>query len=622
MGTLAVSLGTSGMSQPAASVDDADPLRQDAARTAALQALLREADTDAEIRALTRMLTEETDRQARRLLLLAIAESPAVPNALDEPLIGLVGLGTEEERTAALRALGSTATQRAARVLVNHAAPFMPADVNEAAVNGLIRMTGRADLGSDAATWRQWLESAELLDEAAWQRELIRGLRGRSDGLGRSLTASMLATTDIYKRHFRVVPFQDRDGLLAEMLRSGGALQTLGIELLYREIAGNREIGDVVGEAALEMLASPQTETRIEAARLVSTLRPPEAGTRLTRALEIETEAASAKALLAACARWPRVAAVQPALRWVEFGSETRDEASSLLFALDAEGLLTSPADRRRVAGALRAAGPVKLMPDGLRLLVLTGTEDDREAVASLMDEPDAESRGAAAAALARRPEFLGRIVAAAARDPVLYPAVVTAIATHRPTADGYATLRRIQPSSKSAARTGLLAVARTLSARDVLTVAQTIETDPDMRVAVLSTVGTAAASPAERATINETKLLLAETQLELERPEPALASLAQIVSNAPEVARRADELRVTSLLWLNRIDEAQAIASSAEAWLVAIDHFADEPHAPQVAKATLERFGDVLQDAERARLSAVAAIAASEGSETNDSGG
>ena len=68
--------------------------------------------------------------------------------------------------------------------------------------------------------------------------------------------------------------------------------------------------------------------------------------------------------------------------------------------------------------------------------------------------------------------------------------------------------------------------------------------------------------------------------------------------------------------------DEAQAIAGSAEAWLVAIDHFADEPHAPQVAKATLERFGDVLQDAERARLSAVAAIAASEGSETNDSGG
>ncbi|MEM9662344.1 MAG: hypothetical protein AAF937_08545 [Planctomycetota bacterium] len=601
---------------------DDDASLQDVARAAALQVMLLEADTEAEIRALIRMLSDEAAPEARALLLSAIAESPAVPNELDEALIGLVGLGSEDERPAALRALGSTATLRAARVLVNHAAPFMPTAVNEAAIEGLTRMTGRSDLGSDPATWRQWLESVEELDESAWQRELIRGLRGHGDELGRSLDASMLATTDIYKRHFRVVPFQDRDGLLAEMLRSGGALQRLGIELLYREIAGNRDIGDVVGEAAIEMLASPDTRTRVEAARLVSTLRPPEAGTRLTRALEIETEAASAGALLAACARWPRVSAVQPALRWVEFGSETRDQAASLLFALDNEGLLTSPADRRRVAGALRAAGPAKLTPDGLRLLVLAGTEDDREAVASLMDEPDAESRGAAAAALARRPEFLGRIVVAASRDPVLYPAVVTAIATHRPNADGYATLRRIQPPSQTTARTGLLAVARTLSVEDILTVARTIETDAEMTVAVLSTVGTAAASPKERANINQTKLLLAETQLSLERPEPALASLAQIVSTSPDVVERASKLRVTSLLWLNRIDEARVIATSAETWLNAIENFTDEPHAAQVARATLERFDDVLQEGERDRLAAIAALADANASASPAGGG
>ncbi len=574
--------------------------------------MLREADTDAEIRALARMLTSDNDPQARALLLQAIAETPMVPNALDEALIGVVGTGRPEERPAALRALGSTATQRSARVLVNHAAPFMPAEVSTAAVDGLIRMTGRADLGRDADTWRQWLIEVEALDEAAWREELIRGLRGRTDGLTRDLDAAVLATTDIYKRHFRVVPFQDRDGLLAEMLRAGGALQQLGIELLYREIAGNRQIGDMVGEAALEMLASPETGTRVEAARLLSTLRPPEAGTRLTRALEIETEPAPARALLAACARWPRVAAVQPALRWLEYGSVTRDEASALLYALDTEGLLTDPTDRRRTASALRTAGPAKLTADGLRLLVLTGTEIDREAVASLIDEPVDEARGAAAAALARRPEFLGRIVGAASRDPVLYPAVVTAIATHRPTAEGYATLRRIQPPSEAAARTGLLAVARALTVDDVLVVARTVESDPDMRVAVLSTVGTAAATPEERATINETKLLLAETQLELERPEPALASLAQIVSTSPEVMERADAMRVTSLLWLNRIDEARAVTVNAETWLRAIERFANEPHAAHVAKETLARFGDVLQPSEREHLAALAAVAQS----------
>lgn len=591
-------------------------------RAAEFAAMLRDAQTESDVRVLERMLTDEADPQTRIVLLETIAAEPSVANELDEALIGVVGLGGDDERPAALRALGSTATQRSARVLVNHAAPFMPSAVNTAAIDGLIRMTGRADLGRDHATWRQWLERVESLDEAAWQQELISGLRGGTDGLQRDLDAAVLATTDVYKRHFRVVPFQDRDGLLAEMLRAGGALQQLGIELLYREIAGNRQIGDVVGEAALEMLASPETSTRVEAARLLATLRPPQAGTRLTRALEIETEPRPAKALLGACARWPRVAAVQPALRWLEFGSATRDEASTLLFALDSEGLLTSPADRRRTASALRLAGPAKLTPDGLRLLVLTGTEVDREAVASLIDEPDVETRGAAAAALSSRPEFLGRIVTAAGRDPVLYPAAVTAIATHRRTASGYETLRRIQPPSDNAARTGLLAVARTLSVDDVLTVARTIEVDPDMRIAVLSTVGTAAATPAERATINETKLLLAMTQLELERPEPALASLAQIVSTSDDVNARADAMRVTGLLWLNRIDEARGIDVDAETWLSAIERFASEPHAAQVARETLTRYGDVLQPSERDRLTAVAAVAQNEQDASEPDGG
>ncbi|MEO1536053.1 MAG: hypothetical protein AAFS11_10930, partial [Planctomycetota bacterium] len=226
------------------------------------------------------------------------------------------------------------------------------------------------------------------------------------------------------------------------------------------------------------------------------------------------------------------------------------------------------------------------------------------------------------AAALARRPEFLGRIVNAAARDPVLYPAAVTAVATHRPTPDGYASLRRIQAPSPNAARTGLLAIARTLAVGDVLEVAQTIETDPEMRVAVLSTVGTAAASPSERSLINQTKLLLAETQLELARPEPALASLAQIVSTSDDINRRADEARVTSLLWLNRVDEARAISVGAETWLSALDLFDQEPHAAQVATATLDSFGDVLQPEERSRLTAVAQLAASPDGQSTDPGG
>ncbi len=619
---LAMSLASAAPgAQPSSARVLADTSATDEARLAAASTLVRNATTENDVRAINSLLSRETDGTTRRILIDAIANAPLVVDGLDEPLIGLVGLGAPADRPATLRALGSTATQRAARVLVNHAAPFMPSEVSEAAFDSLIRMTGRADLGTDHDTWREWFDSVIDLEEPEWHRELLRGLRGHADTLNRDLDSAFLATTDIYKRHFRVVPFQDRDGLLAEMLRAGGALQQLGIELLYREIASNRQIGDAVGEAAIEILASHTTETRIEAARLLATLRPREAGTRLTRALEIETEPPAAKALLAACARWPRVAAVQPALRWLEFGSETRDEAAALLFALDAEGLLTSPADRRRVAAALRSAGPAKLTPDGLRLMVLTGNELDREAIASLIDDSDASTRGAAAAALAKRPEFAGRVINAATLDPTLYPAAVTAIASHRPTPQGYAMLRQIQPPTPVAANTGLLAVARSMTLPDLLEAAETHESDPEMRVAILSTVGTAAASPAERELINRTKLLLAETQLELEHPEPALASLAQVVSSDDATTSRVTELRVTSLLWLNRIEEASALETGAETWLRAIDRFADEPHAPQIANATLARFEGVLQQEERERLSAIVQIAES-GTDSEQTGG
>jgi hypothetical protein len=606
-------LGTPAAAQSDAVAPIVDQLSTPEDRLSAAKALLRDQGRS-DLRLLNDLLGRDAHPSTRLITLEAIAVTPSVAEELDETLIGIVGLGLPEERPMALRALASTSTQRAARVLVNHAAPFMPDDVSEAAFDGLIRMTGRADLGRDHDTWREWFDLYGEVDPVSWRDVLLEGLRSRNDVLSNELDSAVLATTDIYKRHFRVVPFQDRDGLLAEMLRAGGALQALGVELLYREIASNRQIGESVGEAALEMLASPSVETRIEAARIITTLRPPQAGTRLTRALEIETEPEAAKALLAACARWPRVASVQPALEWLEFGSETRDEACAILFALDSEGLLTGPADRRRVAAALRAAGPAKLTPDGLRLMVLTGNELDREAVASLIDDPDAASRGAAAAALARRPEFAGRVIQAATLDPVLYPAAVTAVATHRPTPQGYASLRQIQAPTPAAATAGLLAVARAMQIDQLLTVARTHETDPQMRVAILSTVGTASATPEERELINETKLLLAETQLELADPEPALASLAQVVSTSEEINRRATQLRVTGLLWLNRIEEADALNAGAEAWLAALDRFPDEPHAVNVARATLDRFDDVLRDDERNRLNSIVQLAEQSG--------
>ncbi|MGP1273573.1 MAG: hypothetical protein ACTS22_09590 [Phycisphaerales bacterium] len=588
----------------------------DESRATAADLLLRTEISRPERNAIIRLLTSTgTKPEIRDALLGAFARAALVHEDYEEPLTRLVALGDVEDRPRTLLALSSLGTPSAARVLVDHATPFMPPEVAAAAFDGLIRMTGRADLGQDHENWRAWLAEHEGLDPLDWRRELVRGLTARGERLAAELGRANDSTADAFRRLFLIAPLQDRGPLLAEMVRADDPLRSLGVELVYRELAQNRPVDAQVGIASLEMLGHPSSRTRAEAARLVATLAPEQAGTRLTRALEIETEPDAAAALLSACTRWPRVASVEPALRWMDFGASTRSEAASLLLALDSEGLLTDPSHRRRVANALRAAGPRRLTADGIRLAVRTGDENDREAIAAMITSPDAANRAAAASELARRPEFADRVIAAAERDRELYAAAVAAVISHRPTPAGYAVLRAIEPPSPDARRAGLLAVARSMPPEDVLEVARTRETDPEMRVAVLSTLGTAAATPAERAALNRAKLLLAETQLELARPDAALASLAQVVPAADdtEATEAANALTVVALLWLNRVEEARDRGAGADVWLAALERIGEEPHAAEVARVTLDQFSEVLSDSERSRLRATAAVAKSD---------
>src|SRR5690606_18167631 len=129
-------------------------------------------------------------------------------------------------------------------------------------------------------------------------------------------------------------------------------------------------------------------------------------------------------------------------------------------------------------------------------------------------------------------------------------------------------------------------------------------------RIAVLSTIARAASMPDETRDIDQAMILLAETNLELSRPENALTALSS-VSPAPsaEDASRAVELRTVALLWLNRVDEALDAGAGVDVWLTALDRIGAEPHAEIVAQTALNRFGNVLSTRERARLESIVTV-------------
>ncbi|MCA9273791.1 MAG: hypothetical protein KDA31_12195 [Phycisphaerales bacterium] len=590
------------------------PTATDAARLEAASTLLTQEISSRSMRRLVGILGPNTDDPvAQRLLLLAIAARPVTVPEFEQPLIDLVARGDPAIRPQALLALASAGTWDAARVLVNHAAPFQAPEVSKAAVEALVRMTGRDDLGNDVEEWRRWLDERSILKPEEWQAELIRGLTYRNDRLSAQEREATTWAVDGFRRLFMVAPYQDKSPLLAQLLLVDGELRQLAIELINRELAQGNQIDEVVGAAALKLLEHEKPAVRSEAARLIQTLSPPNAGVPVTEALVREVSPIAAAGLLNAAAKWPGVAVISPALRWLEFGAATRDSASKLLLSLDNEGLLTSPVDRRRIASALRAAGPNRLTTDGVRLIIRMGNDDDRDSVAGLLLSGQRDMQAAAASELARRPEFFDRVVSAAERDPALYQAAVSAAINHRRTPDGYALIRRIAPN-ETARRSGVLAMARSLGPKYVLEVARVHETDPELRVAVLSTIARAAAMPNEIRDIDQAMILLAESNLELSRPENALNALASVSSSpSADDASRVVELRTISLLWLNRIDEALDAGAGVDVWLAALDRIGAEPHAEIVAQTALNRFGNVLSTRERDRLQSIITVTEAE---------
>ncbi|GAB5495266.1 MAG: hypothetical protein Phyf2KO_03460 [Phycisphaerales bacterium] len=588
------------------------PTAAESTRLEAASVLLQEEDLSGrQRRRLIRILDPNTeDPIAQRLLLVAIAARPMVPIEFEEPIIELVARGDPQIRPQALLALASVGTWEAARVLVNHSAPFQAAEVSKASVDALIRMSGRSDIGSDSEMWRAWLDEREELEPEQWRNEIVRGLTLRIESLATSEHDATTRAVDGFRRLYMVAPFQDKSPLLAELLLVDGDLRALAIELIYRELSQGNQLDEVVGQAAIELLTHESHRVRAEAARLISTLSPREAGIPITEALVRETSPVAAAAILGASARWPGVAVISPALRWLEFGAATRDASSKLLLALDDEGLLTSPADRRRVAGALRAAGPNRLTPEGVRLIVRMGTDDDREAVAALL-EPGSKRdlQIAAASELSRRPEFFDRIISAAERDPSLYQAAVTATISHRRNTQGYALVRSLAPTANQR-RAGVLAIARSLEPRHLLEAARVHEPDPELRNTILSTISRVASSPAEQEAIDKAMVLLAETNLELARPSDALSALRSISADPTEEVKASVALNETiAYLWLNRIDEAIDAGASPDAWFAALELIGTEPHAEVVAQVALDRFGNVLSSSEQDMLNSIITV-------------
>jgi hypothetical protein len=566
-------------------------------------ALIARAGDPAVLRQLQEILVSESQPQEPRLeLLSAISRSWSPSSRLLRPLLRLAESPTNAPPSFLFPAVAAFRTPEVVSLLVRKLSIKEPEATRLAAAEALILITGRDDLGGDRIAWQRWFDQARSLDTVQWRDLLASGVSNRQQRLAAERAGLAGRMTDALRRLYLSQPADspERARLLAQLLADAvPEARTLGLDLLSRELSAGRTIDATVVEAAATLLECPEARVRSRAAVLATQLAPTNVAERLAMALSNESSPEAAASLLPAVARWPTRPAIAPTLRWLEQGPTDFPAAIDALLAFQMRGLLDDEQDRARALAVLRKIDSGELSPAACRLLAAIGEDQDRQRIADLFDSAQGPVRTAAAEALAAFPTFLDRLLAAATTDSSLFEIAVEAVIDARPTADGYAALALLPCKSEETKQDGLMRASLVLPPADLLRVATEFSSDDLDRESLLSrlTDPTVEAMTEPDAHDAEARILglcmLAETRMNLKRPDRALQALETIPETLPQAidADRIRRLRTVCLLWTNQIERAAREGAAASVWIAALELALAEPHAQSIATEIRRRF-------------------------------
>jgi len=575
-----------------------------ATRSSAAAALLASDDPQA-IAALVHAVEQDDPAGARLAVVGAIPACSSPPPQLLSPLLELLARPTSPDRAVILTALGRYRTREAVAGVVRVIDPASGEDAALVAVGiaTLKRQTGRTFTKS--ADWMEWWNRAARQNSREWFEGLAVSLGDMAAANERRNADLVRRLTDSYRRLHALMPETERSAFITELIASDSSeLCLLGFDLAKRALLNARTLDARVGDAAIRRLADRSPLVRAEAASLISRLDQPHAGSALAIALSTEQDPAAAASILRAVAREPVPRAAQDTVQWLETGDQNvAAAAAEAALALRQAGHLSDPDLVTRCSDALRKRPADQLTPAGAALLTLLGEE---EVAIALLGTARPDVADAVAAALVEIPDGVDPLVNVARSRPRLAPAAIQALAQHRPTAEGFTTGSMLCSATDENAHAALTRYAQSLPPTELLTVARG-EVDAVRRAEYLARVPTLAATNGnrERPEIADLVLLLARTQLELRDPSSALETMS--VFNGKLWAEKFDPLRVTAMLWLFRLPQAEEVSMrssvSPSHWLDGLEYAIDLPYAIDIADQIRRVFGESLDDEDRTRL-------------------
>jgi len=559
----------------------------------------------------------------------AVAEQIALrlaapPRALTPSLAACLDPSNAALCVAALRALGRYQSRDAVRPildgLLSAEADAVGGPILAQATDTLAAQTGLLEFGSDLDRWRRWWSKAQWLSEQEWRTQISRSQAVAAETLRRERADSLRQMIDLYRRLHSAAPEAARSELLAEMMASGESeVRKLGVDFAMRALLNGKPLDDTVAASIAARLTDPSSRVREGAASVLDRLNRPAHWAAVKQALRTERDSAVAAALLRTAAHEPDESLIESALAWlaaspVGGGVPTSEPAIAALLAAHTAGLLRSPEHIASARGELLRLYPDRLTPGSLSLMTHLG---EKGRVIELLSAQDIARAQMAASALVDDEASTDALVSAGSARPPLREAAVRSLMRWRLTADGFATARSLIGGDEPGSHDALIQYARALPAEALLLVARQ-EREDRFREELLAHAVTPenlgrVGDPTARI---ELLVLALQTRLALGRAADALSALD--ATPTEWLGPRLRALRVTSLLCLDRVEDALAFTKQAaelgadaamlRAWVDALAYSIDKPFARRIHDALIGMYPEVAASGDASRFHELAA--------------
>ena len=567
-------------------------LRTDEATTASVSAALRNGANPA------------AQRQIARAIIAVDPGSPRFALAVRDALLATSDPDCMRE---ILRAMDQyPARPMAATAVTRLADPALPQIARPIVSAALLRWTGCdecAGAENPSRAWTEWWSRVESYDESAWNAELAKNFRAKSERAVARRDSLGTRVVELYNALYAATPVERRSEIIASMLRDDlPRANRLGLDLASRALLNAQLLGDGVASASVALLASSDEEIRANAARLLENLGAPNGSQAIADALERERSARVAAPLLRLSARQSSGVPISTLLRWLRAEEPAGSAAADAIIALlNADALPDDAANDAR--STLLGVEPTLFTPSQTRLLRMLADDRTRDAMRQIARQATSVSaRRIATLALAEHESEYSFLLTGARSDPAWFEGASRAVALHRPSASAFLELLLAAPAQgqwMDAAATTLAAMPsdQRLTA---LRATEDLHRRDDLLSATIPLV-----EPTSLAEARELLLLQAETRLDLRDPDGALAALAGATRDLPAPGQRAERVRFFSLVELGRLRDALASTPGdpAEYWLEAVRRCSDLPHAADALALLEDNFATTMTPSQRAQL-------------------